>query len=103
MHGSFRMKTEERTPATISSAPMSTVLRSVGRITATTAGGDQNSNPGKYPNFYNIYRFDHSKLGEWDDSWKTQNDSEGVGKKATFHIYMNNTYAADYKHTRSFK
>lgn len=27
----------------------------------------------------------------------------GVGKKATFHIYMNNTYAADYKHTRSFK
>lgn len=65
--------------------------------------GDQNSNPGKYPNFYNIYRFDHSKLGEWDDSWKTQNDSEGVGKKATFHIYMNNTYAADYKHTRSFK
>lgn len=24
-------------------------------------------------------------------------------KKATFHIYMNNTYAADYKHTRSFK
>ena len=51
----------------------------------------------------NIYRFDHSKLGEWDDSWKTQNDSEGVGKKATFHIYKNNTYAADYKHTRSFK
>ena len=63
----------------------------------------QNSNPGNYPNFYNIYRFDHSKLEEWDDSWKTLNDSEGVGKKATFHIYMNNTYAADYKHTRSFK
>lgn len=65
--------------------------------------GPQNSNPGNYPNFYNIYRFDHSKLEEWDDSWKTLNDSEGVGKKATFHIYMNNTYAADYKHTRSFK
>lgn len=65
--------------------------------------GPQNSTPGNYPNFYNIYRFDHSKLEEWDDSWKTLNDSEGVGKKATFHIYMNNTYAADYKHTRSFK
>lgn len=62
-----------------------------------------NNNPGGEPRFYNIYRFDHSKLGEWDDSWKTLNDSEGVGKKATFHIYMNNTYAADYKHTRSFK
>lgn len=79
---------------------MSTVLRSVGRITATTAN---NNNPGGEPRFYNIYRFDHSKLGEWDDSWKTLNDSEGLGKKATFHIYMNNTYAADYKHTRSFK
>ena len=40
---------------------------------------------------------------DWADSWKTLNDSEGVGKKATFHVYMNNTYAADYKHTRSFK
>ena len=42
-------------------------------------------------------------LGDWDYWCKTLNDSEGVGKKATFHIYMNNTYAADYKHTRSFK
>lgn len=63
-----------------------------------------NSSPDSDPIFYNVYRFTDGTLNDdWAHSWKTLNDSQGVGELAEFHVYMNNTYAENYIHTRSFK
>lgn len=61
-----------------------------------------NQNPEADPKFYNVYRFEDLK-DSWAHSWKTKNDSEGVGMLATFRVYMNNEKAADYIHERAFR
>ena len=61
-----------------------------------------NSNPEGDPKFFNVYRFTNLS-DQWAHSWKSKNDSEGVGKLATFRIYMNNDKSASYYHERSFK
>lgn len=61
-----------------------------------------NATPEADPKFYNIYRFTHSSIGEWDHTWKSKNDSEGADQLATFRVHMNNTDKADYYHERSF-
>lgn len=61
-----------------------------------------NANPEGDPKFFNVYRFvDLSDA--WAHSWKSKSDSEGVGKLATFRVYMNNDKSASYYHERSFK
>lgn len=62
-----------------------------------------NATPEADPKFYNIYRFTHGSIGEWDHTWKSKSDSEGVGQLATFRVHMNNTDKADYYHERSFR
>lgn len=63
------------------------------------------NNPDSKANFYNVYRFTKSISGvdEWGHSWKTREDlKEGLGKKVTFHVYMNNTKNGYFIHDRSF-
>ncbi len=62
-----------------------------------------NDKPDEDPKFYNIYRFTHSSLDEWDHTWKSKNDKEGINQLATFRVHMNNTDKADYYHERSFR
>lgn len=62
-------------------------------------------NPAGKANFYNVYRFSKTISGvdEWGHSWKTrENIKEGLGKKVTFHVYMNNTQDSYFIHDRSF-
>ena len=63
----------------------------------------QSANPENVPNFMNVYRFNNATVGEWDDTWKTKGDTEGIGKLATFIVYMNNENSADYYHEHSFR
>lgn len=62
-----------------------------------------NATPEADPKFYNIYRFTHGTLGEWDHTWKTKEDKEGIDQLATFRVHMNNTDNTDYYHERSFR
>ncbi|HIY69534.1 MAG TPA: SusE domain-containing protein [Candidatus Alistipes intestinigallinarum] len=62
-----------------------------------------NDKPDEDPKFYNIYRFTHGSLDEWDHTWKSKNDREGADQLATFRVHMNNTDKADYYHERSFR
>ena len=61
-----------------------------------------NASPETDPKFYNVYRYE-AMSDDWGHSWKSKNDSEGVGQKATMRVYINNEHAADYIHERSFK
>lgn len=65
----------------------------------------QSENADNVEGFYNIYRFNHSTLGdEWADSWKVhESQREGYNQLATFRVYMNNDETSDYYHTRSFR
>lgn len=65
----------------------------------------QSENADNVEGFYNIYRFNHSTLGdEWADSWKVhESQREGYNHLATFRVYMNNDETSDYYHTRSFR
>lgn len=62
-----------------------------------------NATPEADPKFYNIYRFTHGTLEEWDHTWKTKEDKEGIDQLATFRVHMNNTDNTDYYHERSFR
>ena len=61
-----------------------------------------NATPEADPKFFNVYRFVNLS-DEWAHSWKSKNDSEGVGMLATFRVYMNNDKSADFIHERSFR
>ena len=65
----------------------------------------QSENADNVEGIYNIYRFNHSTLGdEWADSWKVhESQREGYNHLATFRVYMNNDETSDYYHTRSFR
>lgn len=62
----------------------------------------QNGNPDGTPGFYDIYRFD-SGIDSWADTWKTLNDTEGIGQLASFTVYMNSDESTVYTHKRSFR
>lgn len=62
-----------------------------------------NGNPDGTPGFYDIFRFDNGSLGEWSDTWKSKNDTEGIGQLATFTVYMNSDESTVYTHKRSFR
>ncbi len=59
--------------------------------------------PESNPKCFNVYRFVNKLKDDWVHSWKTTNDSEGIGQLATFRIHMNNVDKADYYHERSFR
>lgn len=61
-----------------------------------------NATPEADPKFFNVYRFVNLS-DAWAHSWKSKNDSEGVGMLATFRVYMNNDKSADFIHERSFR
>ena len=63
----------------------------------------QSKDPDSVQGYMNVYRFNNATVGEWDDTWKTKGDTEGIGKLATFIVYMNNDETSDYYHTRSFR
>lgn len=63
----------------------------------------QSANPENVPGFLNVYRFNNATVGEWEDTWKTKGDTEGIGQLATFRVYMNNEHADIYTHERSFR
>lgn len=65
-------------------------------------------NPESKKYFWNVYRFTStiSDVDDWGHSWKTrENIKEGMNKKVTFHVYMNNTQDTKenyFIHERSF-
>ena len=63
----------------------------------------QSKDPDSVQGYMNVYRFNNATVGEWDDTWKTKGDTEGIGKLGTFTVYMNNENSADYYHERSFR
>ena len=63
----------------------------------------QSKDPDSVQGYMNVYRFNNATVGEWDDTWKTKGDTEGIGKLGTFTVYMNNENSADYYHEHSFR
>jgi len=63
----------------------------------------QSKDPDSVQGYMNVYRFNNATVGEWEDTWKTKGDTEGIGKLGTFTVYMNNENSADYYHEHSFR